>query len=842
MRRGIKQGPNSFLNLLGNLREVSGDKTNDMYIINEIIDNLKEDDFYLLNKGNMWREFWTGGGISPYQNFMEYTLSDVEKNWKYYYEYLTKPNNWLFPKGLYLIVFEYKIEKDTIKTNLLCPYFTEKELLVDMPIAICIKERNTFEPIYYFKGNPIPERTYKKGENAYYDELVKIISTHCKSTVRTIEGSKYLSNLLSINEMKIQLEKETIQYRADKYIVKNRQIIGIMTKNNLPMSIRPELENKYSDLPKIKWDEIEKRNILSLKKDYDGLKNVKNYIVLQFTNGLEEKKVIGYLDAYGNVFECEKLNSLGSVGIIRTNLFDAERSIEKYVEYEGYDKYKKAIDMRLGLEIIEGMRKGKNEIRPTRLLTEEGNIVGVVLGREVVLPVNSIELVEGKRIIDLPNSELRNWKIDNLNEYIEMANEIKMVSDYKLPIIPIRGIMNNELEYRHIILETGLRMNLTKKEYFNIDTREEGELKINKFSDIYAGYVVNGEVDIFIDERIKKMRKMRYYDMMYKLLRIEFSNLLNKDWMIDVKNFLIKLLSSEILTNLKKRFLIDKFIWKLYRLVIKEVSKPIGEFIYPKVNLEIPPYSQSKCSIENGSIEFKMDDEDKRLIVNRDRYAEIMAEKRKNISKIEEDVIERIYQLWIEFDKDIKKEKPKCMMGIYVEEGDGKYELFYNRLLDEIVMNRQRRYSIMEGVYLKDRTERYEVAEPFEKLITEEDLMDADTLNDLYKRIRQIFTRYMIAIDESQPIERIDITGEYSVEKNICGLEYVGEVSYEVLDIKEVNKNNSSLNSVMMIEEGMEEVWIKYFNRINGDLEECKIKDKRDGIRYEIIGKKKMGE
>jgi hypothetical protein len=219
-----------------------------------------------------------------------------------------------------------------------------------------------------------------------------------------------------------------------------------------------------------------------------------------------------------------------------------------------------------------------------------------------------------------------------------------------------------------------------------------------------------------------------------------------------------------------------------------------------------------------------------------------MAEKRKNISKIEEDVIERIYQLWIEFDKEIKREKPKCIMGIYVEEGDGKYELFYNRLLDELVMNRQRRYSIMEGVYLKDRTERYEVAEPFEKLITEEDLMDADTLNDLYKRIRQIFTRYMVAIDESQPIERIDITGEYSVEKNICGLEYIGEVSYEVLDIKEVNKNNSSLNSVMMIEEGKEEEWMRYFNRINGDLEECKIKERRDGIRYEIIGKKKMGE
>ena len=87
---------------------------------------------------------------SPFQNFLEYTLSDQYKLYKYYYEQVNtrgfgfdKPNN--------VLIIDYDIVDGKETVDLLCPYFTNKnikETSEQIRVYIAIKYGNVFEPIY----------------------------------------------------------------------------------------------------------------------------------------------------------------------------------------------------------------------------------------------------------------------------------------------------------------------------------------------------------------------------------------------------------------------------------------------------------------------------------------------------------------------------------------------------------------------------------------------------------------------------------------------------------------------------------------------------------------------
>ena len=77
--------PNSFLSLIASFKN-EHDKYSSNDVIDNIISNLEEEDFKKLNFGNLYIQFKNMGKQSSFQNFLEYTISDQYKDYKYYYE------------------------------------------------------------------------------------------------------------------------------------------------------------------------------------------------------------------------------------------------------------------------------------------------------------------------------------------------------------------------------------------------------------------------------------------------------------------------------------------------------------------------------------------------------------------------------------------------------------------------------------------------------------------------------------------------------------------------------------------------------------------------------------
>ena len=98
LRMGIPQSSNSFFSLMASYRGSDYDAQD---VQNHILQNMTIQEFQTLNKGAVEIEFRTNTMqlFSPFQNFLEYTMSDNVKNYRYYWDYLTRPMRQLITKA-----------------------------------------------------------------------------------------------------------------------------------------------------------------------------------------------------------------------------------------------------------------------------------------------------------------------------------------------------------------------------------------------------------------------------------------------------------------------------------------------------------------------------------------------------------------------------------------------------------------------------------------------------------------------------------------------------------------------------------------------------------------------
>ena len=187
IRKGLHiSNDNCFLSLLINLKKPTNTKKLKIwtstwgkthqeqirYLKNLIVDNLTEKEFKTLNKGSleiMFRDHLTTK-ISSFQNFIEYLLSNSEKYYYDFWDYLTRPHPWLFEKGLKLLI----IDKTIKDYKILNPYFFKNNSYTKQtPFSIIIKtkryEKDYFEPIYlYYKQHNFVKTTKLSSWNHEY--------------------------------------------------------------------------------------------------------------------------------------------------------------------------------------------------------------------------------------------------------------------------------------------------------------------------------------------------------------------------------------------------------------------------------------------------------------------------------------------------------------------------------------------------------------------------------------------------------------------------------------------------------------------------------------------------
>ena len=181
MRYGIKKST-IILSLIVELSPNPKIK-NDKNLINDILKNIDYFDFISLNNGNLAVIFELNGikmdlnnkkrpskhWPTSFQNYLEYITSNRPKKFHFFWDYLTRKNDWLFPNGLHLIILEYDSSLD--KYNIICPNFKEN-FNINKDIAFVIKNNNHFEPIYYYHKSSIPVKLFNI-EDTEFQNIVK---------------------------------------------------------------------------------------------------------------------------------------------------------------------------------------------------------------------------------------------------------------------------------------------------------------------------------------------------------------------------------------------------------------------------------------------------------------------------------------------------------------------------------------------------------------------------------------------------------------------------------------------------------------------------------------------
>jgi hypothetical protein len=312
-RMGNQPGSDSFLAMMS---DIFFDKLNPTSSKDYIVTTLEKEIFDTLNGGSIDIKFRNYGKQSSFQNFMEYTLSDEDKDFRLYYEYftywtqnlqqnsgsikkiVTKDRNFDDNKSsispyIFHLIFDTKFVKEDgiikVKHEVICPYFMKN--IYDFNdlkyFTMSIKNKDSFEPIFYFKGNNTPVKIFEKwrkikeGEdekkyNAYYNRLLpfknasiiidKILNT-CKSGVKSdiINISKYLGengpnieltnqqyNLFNIFQFFYSLYTsfpsdafKYIQYKPDYLLIDDyNRIYGIILNNKTIIPLYPQIVDR----------------------------------------------------------------------------------------------------------------------------------------------------------------------------------------------------------------------------------------------------------------------------------------------------------------------------------------------------------------------------------------------------------------------------------------------------------------------------------------------------------------------------------------------------------------------------------------------------------------------
>lgn len=873
MRRGINQGANSFLSLIADFYK---DGFTDTNLIDRILNYVSEDMFKTLNNGNLFIQFTTLDNQNPYHNYLEYLISNETKDYQYFYDLLTRPNDWLFPNGLHLILFENKIINKVSHIEVLCPSFCkiERNISKNAPVVFAIKKGMQFEPIYYFNGSSTI--AYGKGVgNTYEDARIKIkddfnhIMIHIdalkdhfiNSCSKQIYEPVILENYQSKTSLGIVYSFKNIIDELNNlikintgynivYIIKDYydKSVGIYLKNKLILPIYPEALSNIDNYETIYTNDINRLDLLTydellskldiLRKDTKTNLNIE--ILKEYYNN--DGLINGYLNNLGYYFplkpsKTKALNLLNTVfpQIVDDNIKKYKDSLSKYI----FTKPKIYNDTLTMLSNI-------TDIDIIELYNVNDKILGIIIKRnniDILIPVYPLyvsELDKNKKlkIVD-------KFEINSFAEYIDNAVELHTQNN-NISCLPIRGIMNDKLQYTSLILETGLELKLEKKQKFNIDDKINGEYKIkilnsNPTISLWLSHLYNNiNSDTGNDNNSRKVyiNRIEYYKNTYELLRYEIYNLLsgydnirkqlhlllfNTTYSVYLKRQLIRPIISLIFNILfKKMDIIDKLpkvdimspcsktcnkgYCNTEKIDELKDIRNIREYLLSTYELE--DIENMKSILINENIKVTDDDDE-----NRDNFIDLVSSK---LNDMEKTAFETSFVIYHDLKKDIVG-KEKCKLILY-DKDDIVYNNYYNRILEELVRNVYKRNQLLVKFYSYRKDEQYTIRKN-EVIKTDDDFKDyIGVLEQLYAKsttniYKQLTTQSMYLWDNNEfPVE---IDESVKRIKDKCIIKNKIEGTYYIYpDTRRLINNNKYNMSVKLTDKQILE-YKKFLFKIN---------------------------
>ena len=617
LRQGINISPNSFFSLIGSYKDR---KETDIQVIDYIIKNINEQKFKTLNNGNLEILFRDNlsqppYNISSFQNYLEYILSDENKHHQYFLDFLTRPNSYFDKNGLILIIIE---EKDN-KFNILCPYFMDNNWYenIDADISIALKIGTIYEPIFYFDKSKIPVKRFKK-TNTVINNLFKLLIEKCtimsqsdQPKINPISNKEILDQSYNLYDEIIPELTKVEKYSIRKYLIDDyNKIIGVYLANKLIIPCKPfvhiglanSIEEK-ADIIKLKPGthyfninaEIDEEHLETPYMIYN------NFLELNKNTKLNIRVIRKIIDNNDNIVGLE----LGSGHIVpvkkeknkNTNnqIYDNMETFKGYhnfdkklIEYQRYTSnkfFKKKINFNSLIEILRKIDNNYFRLKEgiNKLYTNDDKLLGLILEKDLLLEIEPIELKnlpdniliwseetgQNIKLKELPISSssviVSNYEIA-LNKYFDLWKN----SNYQINIKPIKNIVNNNKEIIGFILEQGQIVNLDPKKYPTINQKNTNkEYLINSILDTDF-YTRIDEIkpslyeSIYIDDRIRYMKKLNYKNMIYKLIKKSISKFIKK--YPNLKNYFNQELTSKTNTLKYKRIYIEYILKILFSI------------------------------------------------------------------------------------------------------------------------------------------------------------------------------------------------------------------------------------------------------------------------------------
>ena len=647
-RFGIKQGGDSFLNVLSDIYLDTLDSTD---LKNYIVKSLDSNKFKTINNGLLEIYFRNYGKQSSLQNFLEYTLSDEVKEYKFYYELLTErsqnlkilSNNHI--NGLILIIFDIKYNKnrDEPDIEILCPYFSPsiiKSLNNFTKVSFIIKRGNVYEPVYYFDGNPRPKKIFDVKGNSYIENLIDIFKKTSREVIESdiIQVARHIKkprfdrkyNLMNIiTYLLIAEEKnwsnEYIKLKPNENEVYqllvdiDNKIFGLMLSSGAIIPIYPQILStqefatitngfKYKDTIKFfKMVKIEIRPRVNYKKTTLAV-HLEIYSILKvLTEGVVDIVPIKFFaNELGNT-----TGFLTNVGVYISVLGENRKLVTKntgYVNYQEVDhklieyehlEFKNSFIIPIDLVHLNNTLKTFDEstiekFRFSHYYKLNNDIILLETNSKVFIPITPLpELDFARFLIQLlpvfSDITLNRTppSIGNLEEYKKTSSILSKITAYKIPLKIAGSIMNDTTKIiEKIFLETGFEINLTNK--FKINKVDNKTFIINN--------LINHEIENDVDEHLVNkshsqsnrgnvIDKFNYNTDTYNAIRFMIYRLLQTTQFSNLSIYLQRIINSIDISISSKRKLIYPFFEIIYNLVINPIEKPITG--YPTINIEL---------------------------------------------------------------------------------------------------------------------------------------------------------------------------------------------------------------------------------------------------------------
>ncbi len=831
-RRGIKQGKNSFLSLIANIKD---DNWTDENIIKNIIRYLTPEEFITLNNGNLEIQFSGVSSQTGYQNYLEYLISDSVKNYKFFYDYLTKPNKWLFEDGIELIIIEVYTEGDDEYFKILCPYFIYNRTIDkdNTPVVLVLKDNDTYEPIYYFNGNSTPKKKFNVSSKMI-ENLYNLYNKNCQTIIpsklinlansknKTLFDKKY-----TLNETINILKKLDFSYHP-KLLIRDdyNKIISIYLNNNLFIPIYPVnstetkikivqyneiIDNFLLDLYETlqKYDELYIRSgkrleILPLKYFYNNekyingiLTNLGIYIPIKPTkyNEKEVNKLINYLEIDKNIrkYQIDKENLVFKP---KNDIYEVEDILNNL-----YKKYK------------------DSKFLINKYVCNDNNIIAILVNYDVIIPIQEIDKTKiNKKKIEYIN--YNEFKIDNYDKYINNSFELGRLSDYKIKCIPLGGIFeDNTHKYKGLKIESNFNVYFQESEVFLINDKDDVDYKILKLIEhklivkaLNNDTYINSN-NLFVDKRILSVKKLNYVRNMYEILKYELHLFLHKKFNKDILSFITKILDFNIMSSNQKKYILLPIFNLLFNCIIKIKTDDNN---YPIVNQFLTCNTANGCNNNSNCIKEPINTGKK--INNLDTYISqslnIKYDK-KYFGNTLLSYFENALKLYNKLIDSINGEI-YCKTKLSDTVDNLLLNSIKNKIVEECIKNNFIRNQILKTYTRTIKKDKYTLFPEVELLLNKEDI-DSMVLNDYYEQKRREFFEDIVLFEE---INTNDNIGAISIKTTIeskdkCIVGKISNYKTNFLINKKQNLNTSKITNILELDEIQYRLLSEKINKLN---------------------------